>query len=307
MITLHQEYPELAEAINLSSPAKLFFKREDTHPLGSHKGRSIPVMIDAYIAQGFRHFALSSSGNAALAAGKYVSGLNNSAEYSTSPIELDILIGMNIPTVKRAKLEALKSEHIRISSHERPLQALHVKAQDSKVKSLRQSTDDLALDGYTSLAEELSAIPELDAVFIGTSSGTTAQAIARYFLDKKSDKKNKPEVHIVQTVSCHPIAEAFNEDVIASSAVDVEDKSIADAIVDHTAVRKPKLVAMIEETGGSGWVATNADIRTAIELVRKNTKLSLTGNGVLPIVGLMHAIYTGKKWNGSVACIICGD
>jgi threonine dehydratase len=108
-------------------------------------------------------------------------------------------------------------------------------------------------------------------------------------------------------VSCHPIAEAFNEDVIASSAADVEDKSIADAIVDHTAVRKPRLVPIIEETGGSGWVATNEDIRTAIELVRKNTKLSLTGNGVLPLVGLMHAIYTGKKWNGSVACIICGD
>ena len=30
----------------------LYFKREDLHPYGSHKGRSITVMIDIYIKEG---------------------------------------------------------------------------------------------------------------------------------------------------------------------------------------------------------------------------------------------------------------
>lgn len=310
MITAHEEYQDLAKAIGLPESTRLFLKREDEHPLGSHKGRSIPVMIDKYLALGYRHFAISSSGNAALAAGRYVSSLNPSAgSPAESPIELDILIGMNIPSVKRARLEALKGENIRISAHERPLQALHVKTQDPKVKSLRQSTDDLALIGYSSLGEELSEIPGLKAIFIATSSGTTAEAIARYFIKKsaKATPQTTPEIHIVQTVSCHPISEAFNEDVVAGSAADVEDRSIADAIVDHTAVRKQKLVPLIEETGGSGWIAANDDIRTAMNMINKNTGLRVSANGALAMVGLMHAIYTGKKWDSTVALIIGGE
>ena len=68
-VTPLEAYPKLAKAIGVN---RLYFKREDLHPYGSHKGRSIPVMIDKYFKAGDRRFANSSSGNAALAAAKYI-------------------------------------------------------------------------------------------------------------------------------------------------------------------------------------------------------------------------------------------
>ena len=316
-ITPTEEYPKLAEALvsadnsvaHAGAPFRLFFKREDLHPLGSHKGRSIPHMIDVGIADGIRHFAISSSGNAALAAALYVQQLNekhsnDSADSSqfANPINLEIYVGKNIATSKLTKLQSFQNEYIRVSIHERPLQTLFARIQDPSIRGLRQSSDDIALVGYQSLAQELSPIPNLSAVFIGSSSGTTAQALAHYFAHHKAT--NTPagvEVHIVQTSSCHPISEAFSDTVEETSEV-----SIADAIVDKTALRKDALTALITKTGGSGWIVDNASIRAAQDLTKKYTGLSISTNSALSVAGVMNALYTGKKWTGSVVCIIAG-
>jgi threonine dehydratase len=295
-ITPHEEYPKLAEAVfGGKSNTRLFFKREDMHPLGSHKGRSIPHMIDVYMSTGTKRFVISSSGNAALAAAKYIS--------TKDDIELDILVGTRISPRKRAKIEEYLSDRVRISSHERPLQALFMKTRDPEIKALRQSNDDLALKGYAELAKELMLIPDLSAVFIGTSSGTTAEALAEAFVDSSK----KIEVHIVQTTTCHPIAETFNEEKVSFGAEEIDGPSLADAIVDHTAIRKNRLTPLIEETGGSGWIATNSDIRTAMDMVKNNADMFISSNSALSLVGLSHAVYTGRTWTGSIACLICGD
>ncbi|MEK7184581.1 MAG: pyridoxal-phosphate dependent enzyme, partial [Patescibacteria group bacterium] len=122
MITKHEEFKELAKSLELKS---LYFKREDLHPFGSHKGRSIPKMIDRYIDHGIRHFAISSSGNAALAAAFYITMLNSHEDVlGRNKIKLDILIGQHINTRKLHKLEPFKSEYISLTMHERPLQTL---------------------------------------------------------------------------------------------------------------------------------------------------------------------------------------
>lgn len=311
-ITPHETYPELTQALaGTTTPpfSEVYLKREDLHPLGSHKGRSIPKMIDAGIADGVIEFAIASSGNAALAAGRYVKELNTERQRaSLSPITLDILIGEKIAPHKRDKLDALKDDHIRVSASERPLQALFAKTEGKPaVRSLRQSNDDTALVGYASLAQELLLIPNLRAVFVGTSSGTTAQALANYFLKHAQKVHRKPiEVHIVQTSSCHPISLALGSDTNVTG--NDSERSIADAIVDHTALRTRTLVPQIEMTDGAGWVATNESILTAQDVVRKHTGgLVVSPNSALSVVGLMHAIYTDRNWDGSVACLVCGD
>lgn len=319
-ITPHESYPQLALSIGVED---LYFKREDLHPLGSHKGRSIPHMIDYGLEKGMRSFAISSSGNAALAAALYVKELNKNLEgkgenkkESKDHIVLDVLVGMKINPKKRAKLDALKDKNIRVSAHERPLQMLFSKTQErpghpgeATSHPLRQSNDDTALVGYTSLAEELLTIPNLRAVFVGTSSGTTAQALAAYFLNYASSQKGRGkapvEVHIVQTSSCHPLAEEFNEDSVSTGGEG--EISIADAIVDHTALRKNKLIPIIERTDGSGWIVTNESISTAKELTKKHAGLVISPNSALSVAGLMNAVYTGRAWNGAVACLICGE
>lgn len=291
MTTPQNNYPELAKSIGVSS---IFLKREDLHPYGSHKGRSIPIMIDSYIGQGFGNFAISSSGNSALAAGLHIQNINGSRPESEK-INLDIIVGKNIKPHKLAKINNLKDENIRISMDDRPVQVMFQKTKDESIKGLRQSTDDLALTGYNSLAEELSLIKDLRAVFVATSSGTTAQALSSYFLTHKMNI----EVHIVQTSSCHPIALEFVDD-------GEEEKSLADAIVDHVALRKNTLVPLLRKTGGSGWIAKNEEILTAQDLAKKHA-VPISANGALSLVGAMQASYTGKTWDGPVACIIGGE
>ncbi len=290
MVIPTEHYSKLAKAIGLTD---LYFKREDLHPYGSHKGRSIPIMIDHYYKKGDREFAISSSGNAALATALYVKELNMK---NKEPINLDIFVGNNIAPHKLQKLKELADEHIRILIKERPLQALTQATQEGR-RSLRQSTDDIALIGYGSLAEELVQIEKIGAIFIGTSSGTTAQALAEYFMKNKLPI----QVHIVQTSSCHPITDAFETISIP------DEKSIADAIVDQTAYRKDKLVELIRKTGGRGWLATNENIETARNLVLENTGLEISTNSALSIVGAMQAIYSSYEINGSAVCMICGE
>ena len=108
-------------------------------------------------------------------------------------------------------------------------------------------------------------------------------------------------MHIVQTASCHSLADTFVDNFSSN------EKSIADAIVDQTALRKETLIPLIKKTGGNGWIALNDEIKTAQEMAKKHARLSISPNSALSIVGLMQAIYTGKSWDGTVACMICGD
>jgi len=299
VLTPLEKYDELGSKIGFSG---LYFKREDLHPYGSHKGRSIPIMMDHYYKNGDREFAISSSGNAALAAAIHAQKLGD--------IKLDIFVGNHVSPKKLERIrtiEAKSAGNIRIMIKERPLQALTQVAQEG-VRSLRQSTDDEALVGYKSLAEELvesfidkksknAQTNKISAVFIGTSSGTTAQALAQCFLDNKLPI----QIHIVQTSSCHPLAEKFD-------AYDGPDeRSTADAITDITGHRKLALIPLIEKTGGRGWIATNEDIQAAQELAEKNTGLQISTNSALSVVGAMKAVYVGHKIDGAVVCMICGE
>ncbi len=310
MITPLESYPHLGTTIGFPG---LSLKREDLHPYRSHKGRSIPDMIDRYLARGDRRFAISSSGNAALAAALHIGTkirehTQRSAEpgiTDTDALSLDIFIGnkadkAKLASVKKAADEAnaFQTETIRVLVKERPLQAL-MQATDEGVRSLRQSTDDAALDGYGALAREIAESATdapIGAIFIGTSSGTTAQALASYFLREKLPI----QVHIVQTSSCHPIAEEFDP------YDGPEEPSSADAIVDRTAYRKAKLIPLIEQTGGSGWIASNDDILSAQALVREHAGLDISPNSALSIVGAMKAAYTGHVIDGAVVCMIGG-
>jgi threonine dehydratase len=254
-------------------------------------------MIDHYYANGDSAFAISSSGNAALAAALHVKHLAEVNPLEVSPpITLDIFVGNHIDQEKLKKLKALENDHIRVLTKERPLQALTLASQEG-IRSLRQSTDDEALVGYESLAQELAEMKDIGAVFIGTSSGTTAQALSAYF----SKNKLPIQVHIVQTSSCHPIGDAFG------LYEGPEEPSIADAIVGQVAHRKSALVPLIQKTGGFGWTATNEDIETALELTEKYAGLNISTNSALSVAGAMKAVYAGYEIKGAVVCLICGN
>ncbi len=289
MVTPQTESPEIARELCIP---RLYFKREDLHPLGSHKGRSIPVMIDFKYKEGARNFAISSSGNAALAAIRHIQARNLNGD----KITLTVLVGRNIHPKKRQMiLDEIKDPRVRLKESERPLQALFNLIKGESAVSLRQSNDPSALDGYTELARELAQTPDLDAVFIATSSGTAAQAIGEYFI-----KENKhAEIHIVQTTSTAPFAKTW------SNGEDDDAPSLADAIVDKIAHRKEPLLKVISATRGRGWIASNELIERAMGLMSK-AGIETTPNGALGLAGLIKALSKGKIFRGAVICIVTG-
>jgi len=298
MVTPQTQHPNLAQEIGISN---LWLKREDLHPYLSHKGRSIPHMIDRALENNKTHFAISSSGNAALAAALYLEHIHNhksSTDQLSTPLHLEIFVGLKIPNSKLERIEEVQqrnSDLITITHVERPLQAMFQRIENAPhIHSLRQSTDDIALIGYESLAQELEKIPRISDIFVPTSSGTTAQALATYF------KGTNVAIHIVQTSSCHPIADSFTDFPITNEV------SSADAIVDKTAHRKDTVVSAITTTGGTGIIVTNERLAGAQALIKSQESIDVTPNGALAVAGLMEITYTDFKPHGAVVCLVCG-
>ncbi len=293
MKTPQQQYPELAKAIGIS---ELYLKREDLHSYGSHKGRSIPFMIKQYTKQGIRDFVISSSGNAALAALRAVQIHNTNNPQKG--LSLKIFIGNHVDQHKLAVLKKEKNDaNIFIEQVDRPKQSAFLLGKKEGVIFLRQSTDELALVGYNELAQELLKIPDLSAVFIPTSSGTTAQAVAETFLDTSI----LPQVNIVQTIACHPIAQEF-----IKPSEEISD-SQAGAIVDHIAHRKQAVINTITQTNGTGLIPLEEEITQAIELIKTHTDITtITANGALGLAGLLHALKNKKIFDGAVCCVVTG-
>ncbi|MFA6423973.1 MAG: PLP-dependent lyase/thiolase [Candidatus Magasanikbacteria bacterium] len=293
MITPQTKHQKMAKILGLSVP--LYFKREDLHPLGSHKGRSLPIMIETHAKQGETHFVISSSGNAALAAGLYIKKYNQKHK---SKLSLQIFVGEKIDLEKLGLLKKVLSKYITINQTKNPKQQAFKLDKNGEAKILRQSTDDLALLGYEELAKELNKIKNLSAVFIPTSSGTTAQGLYNGF--KKF--KHLPQIHIVQTTTCHPIAINFSPTRCCSTT----SKSIAGAIVDNVAHRKEVVISDIKNSKGFGWIADDKQIQVTIELIWKTEKIKISPNSALAIVGLQEAIKQNWKFKGSVTCLITG-
>jgi len=291
MQTPQQSYPNLANSIGVPV---LYLKREDLHEYKSHKGRSIPKMIELYTKEGFDNFVISSSGNAGLAAIMFIKNYNKTAQ---KPLKLAVFVGEKINETKLRPLEELKDENIEIKQVERPKQQAFLEGKKDATLFLRQSTDDSSLEGYKSLAEELNEIENLEAIFVPTSSGTTVEALGKYF----EDLNQTPQIHIVQTESCNPIASEFME----WNKMDVED-SIASAIVDNVSHRKDAVVKIVQNTKGNGWIITNSEIKSAINLIKEDTEIETSPNSALAVAGLIKARESGWSWNGAVVCLITG-
>lgn len=310
MKTPQQNYPILAKALKISN--EVWLKREDLHKYGSHKGRSIPLMINEYRRQGITNFVISSSGNAALAAAIAVETFNKTP--GKNPLTLKIYVGKNIEPEKLKILKnTIHDSRITINQSDEPKRDAFTIDKTGEAKNLRQSTDDLALAGYHELAMELAKIPNLSAVFIPTSSGTTAQGLYEGFGEINI---TTPEIHIIQTEQCHPMVprphpalSSVEERVLVSPPPQRGRQgvvSLASAIVDKVAHRQQTVLDILKNTGGAGWVGSNAEITEAIKLIKDYAKTDISPNSALSIVGLKKAAESGYKWAGPVVCLITG-
>ncbi len=293
MNTPQSSHPELAKQLNIPS---LFLKREDLSPYQSHKGRAIPEMIHReYTQNDTKKFAISSTGNAAIAA--ILAIKEHNTKHPNNLLSLGVYIGKRIPQQKKVTLTHLATDrNITITQVDQPKQNAFMAGKEVGVAYLRQSTNELAPQTYHSLAKEITQNNDVGAIFIATSSGTTAQGVGEYII-----KNSLPtQVHVVQTTSCCPIAKHFDHDFSPTK------ESIATCIGDRIAHRKNKVIKIVDTTKGSGWIVNDEEIAVAQKILEDELQEPVTPNGALSVAGLIKAKKSGWNITTPTTCIISG-
>ncbi|MBD3329725.1 pyridoxal-phosphate dependent enzyme [Candidatus Dojkabacteria bacterium] len=274
--------------LKLKSPIEttVHLKLENLNETGSHKDRGLKTQIQKHIDDGAGKFVISSSGNAAISASKFC---------MEHKLPLTIFVSPDTPKFKLDRIYNYPGLTIEFSK--RPKHDAFQMAKNSKAVFLRASTDSYAVEGYQSIAIELSKqVPGCTDLFLPVSSGTTAVGVYQGF--KILDSPNKiPRFHVVQTTRVNTISQEFDKDF------DPTEDSIAQAIVDRIGHRKKEVIEIVRKTNGWGWVVSDSEIIQAKELMP--TAIQASNEGAMSVAGLIKALR--NDWEISVpVCIITG-
>lgn len=238
---------------------KYLLKREDLNPTGSHKDRGVFKQIELHLEHGAKGFVISSSGNSAI-----------SATYKCiqENIPLTIFISEKISARKLKRLsEVLGAEMERglstkigkisiIFSRKAISDAFRFSEENSLV-NLRGSVDPLAIEGYTTIADELlQQNSKITDIFIPSSSGTSAYGIYTGYKRITEDAEiTIPRFQICQTSAVHTLVKDLTNDLELKS-----EHSIVDSIVDRVGHRREQIKSIIEDTEGKGWVIPDKEV-----------------------------------------------
>jgi threonine synthase len=226
--------------------------------------------------KGIRNFVISSSGNAGVSAAAYA-GL--------AGVKLDIFVSDTINPAKLEKLDVLKSDKIIIHSGPKPKSDAMKFASATGAYNLRGSMDDIAIVGFKTISYELiEQYPEIDAIFLPCSSGTSALGVYQGFVDNN----RKVKIYICQTSKVNTIASRFDRSFVKT------DKSFADAITDRVSFRKSEIIKVVKESEGSGFVVNDALLYQAKEIT-ENAGFFYSYNSLLGLAGLLKAKSKGIK------------
>jgi len=260
----------------------LGIKDENTNPNGSFKDRSLAYQLSIYLDQGKDRFVISSSGNAAISAAAYA---------NLGGAELDVFVADTVNLLKLQKLKKIADGNKKIKIHQsgKPKSEAIQFALETGAINLRASIDDLALPGYKTIAYELAMhdYPEVDALFIPCSSGTSSLGILQGF---KEVNYGHVKIYLCQTTKVNVLAREFDADFSQT------DTSIADAIVDRVAHRKDQLISAIKENGGGGFVISDAEIEST-RLKAGEAAQGFSNNSMLAYAGYHKAFAFYKDKN----------
>jgi threonine synthase len=220
--------------------------------------------IERYAKRGLKELAISSSGNSAISAGRFCADVG---------ITLHVFVSPHIDEGKRARIGKYKNVILRVTRT--PNRDAFRFCKERGIVNLRASKDNFALDGYRDIAFELmEQLPRIDNIFIPTSSGATLEGMYNGFYVATTPSAfggdpsfvrrgvDTPSFFAVQTTKVHPIASYFDKDFA------VEKTSPATAIVGRVAHRRDRVLEIIKETGGGGFVISNTELEGAREILQ---------------------------------------
>lgn len=279
-LTLGEGQTELTKIELNSRP--VFLKHEYTNPNGSFKDRSLAYQLSWYHSQGISKFAISSSGNAAVSAAAYC---------DANDLELTVFVSKNIDGSKLERITKFEGELIKVIQSLKPKSECIQFSNTNGATNLRGSKDDIAIIGFKTIAYEIaSQLPAVDAIFSPTSSGTSIVGIYQGF----QEENLRPQIHICQTTRIHPIAKEFDFGFTTTTS------SLANAIVDRVAARKPQVQEIVKNTGGQGWVISDQELMEAEDVLKQKLNISISYNSLLAVAGFLKTVKNGASYPNPV-------
>lgn len=261
----------------------VILKREDQNPTGSLKDRGMAFLISKAWSEGFTNFVLSSSGNAAISAVNYCQKVN---------LNLKIFVS---PKIDKNKMLVLKQMRADIFIDDRPLTMATRFAKENNVYNLRPSLNKFGSEGYQTISFELAdGNQEISDIFIPVSSGVNLLGIYQGF--KKT--KMLPRLHLCQSSAVCPLSGLFDRDYPP------EEVSLATALVAKHSPLKQQILKAIRESGGTGWVIGNEQIKQADKILQEH-KIETSAEGALALAAVEKARKKGWQIKKGV-CLLTG-
>jgi threonine dehydratase len=235
----------------------IYFKREDLSITGSAKDRAVSEQIKNLLSQNFNSAVISSTGNAAISA-QYYCEQNN--------IKLTIFVS---PHTDINKLKHLKNYQI----SNKPISDSIKFSKQHGSYLLRQSTDDSAIHGYSSMGDELtSQLPQVSSVFFPVSSGAT-------LVGTSTKLPASVKIFAVQSAYNCPISKNF------FPSYQAETVNLTDALTAKYVPLKNKVIGITTTSGGGGIIVSNQEILSAQKTL-ENFGIKSSFEGALALAGL---------------------
>jgi len=280
--------PIIAKELGLE---ELIFKCEDQNPNGSHKDRGLAYQISCAYEEGRKDLIISSTGNGAISAAAYCRNIG---------IKLFVFVALKI---ERAKLEKIIKQYPAIVfTSLKPLTFSNYASEKFNIKNIKASSDKNSLYGYKSIGFEIFEHQgEVDSIFLAVSSGMTLLGILAAYQDLLAlgEIKKIPQFHIVQPSRIHPLAAHFDKDFKFESEI------LAKAIVNRKVIQEKEIIDAVTQSGGSGWIVQNADIKKASALLRTNG-IETSNEGAAALAGIFKARAKGFDFGKKTVCLLTG-
>ncbi len=246
---------------------RIWLKREDLNPHGSHKDRSLAYQVSLAYQEDARELVISSSGNAAIAAAAYC---------RLAGIKLWAFLS---PTIPRQKYLAVKESGAEIVLSHRAMRMANYLAKKKKTINLRPSLNDDSIVGFKTLGFEIFEQSEkIRPIFTFVTSGSSLVGIFSAFQKLKNEGcvEKLPELHAVQSVLAAP------------SETPVADELVW-GLAGQGGIRRTRRANQIAEAtsvcGGRIWRIADEEIKEAArQLSRHNVKTSWEGCASLAAV-----------------------
>lgn len=274
-----QKFAEIQKALHLQhypSPLKQYtinevsfmVKHDDQLELGCSKQRSLTYMIYQYLQNGEHYFTVSSSGNAALVSAYTLlqfpdTTLRIFLSNQVSDYKLNqFLITFKIPSSVKQLRENFRYKNIEFILSDNPKQQAFQLGNQGWI-NLRGSQDDSALIGFHTIAYELlNQSPNIDAIFVPASSGTTALGIYHGF----REMERIPAMHIVQTTKVNALVNKLIRDN-EGNRLPIEHDHPSESIVDSIGHRRKQIEEAIIESNGNGWCISKSEVEEAHQIL----------------------------------------